>query len=186
MERQQLGSTFDSVRISDFTRIISNLPQFPPSAHCSKCLAGVIGQNVAVVQVALHGGAPNKNIGDAFLLVWKFPKGCTVEDIARVTSVPDSTGQEASAISAILLHRPVRSWQSCACCISCIDITDTVVSLRPTPENIHACVPMLLLPIQSCIAGKSSWLLCAPDAGQAWYKQAASRLRTELADSRGG
>lgn len=40
-------------------------------------------------QVALHGGAPNKNIGDAFLLVWKFPKGCTEEDIAEAaTSLP--------------------------------------------------------------------------------------------------
>lgn len=25
-------------------------------------------------QVALHGGAANKNIGDAFLLVWKLPQ----------------------------------------------------------------------------------------------------------------
>ena len=38
----------------------------------------------------MHGGAPNKNIGDAFLLVWKFPKGCTVEDIARMTSTSDA------------------------------------------------------------------------------------------------
>ena len=47
-----------------------------------------------LLQVALHGGAPNKNIGDAFLLVWKFPKGCTMEDIARVTSIPDSSNAE--------------------------------------------------------------------------------------------
>ena len=26
------------------------------------------------MEVSLHGGAANKNIGDAFLLVWKFPK----------------------------------------------------------------------------------------------------------------
>ena len=25
------------------------------------------------MEVSLHGGAANKNIGDAFLLVWKFP-----------------------------------------------------------------------------------------------------------------
>ncbi len=47
--------------------------------------------------MALHGGAPNKNIGDAFLLVWKFPKGCTMEDIARVTSAPDSESTEVSS-----------------------------------------------------------------------------------------
>ena len=27
------------------------------------------------MEVSLHGGAPNKNIGDAFLLVWKLPEG---------------------------------------------------------------------------------------------------------------
>ena len=26
-------------------------------------------------EVALHDGSPNKNIGDAFLLVWKLPPG---------------------------------------------------------------------------------------------------------------
>ena len=26
------------------------------------------------MEVSLHGGAANKNIGDAFLLVWKFPR----------------------------------------------------------------------------------------------------------------
>lgn len=56
----------------------------------------------AVVQVALHGGAPNKNIGDAFLLVWKFPKGCTVEDIARATAAPDTKELEASGSEAPL------------------------------------------------------------------------------------
>ena len=25
------------------------------------------------MEVSLHGGAPNKNVGDAFLLVWKLP-----------------------------------------------------------------------------------------------------------------
>jgi hypothetical protein len=31
--------------------------------------------------VSLHGGSPNKNIGDAFLLVWKFPKAFSFRDI---------------------------------------------------------------------------------------------------------
>jgi hypothetical protein len=35
---------------------------------------------------ALHGGAANKNIGDAFLLVWKFPKGFTARDLQEVTN----------------------------------------------------------------------------------------------------
>lgn len=41
------------------------------------------------MEVSLHGGAPNKNIGDAFLLVWKLPKGYTAEDIPR--PIPRST-----------------------------------------------------------------------------------------------
>jgi class 3 adenylate cyclase len=36
-------------------------------------------------QVYLHGGAPNKNIGDAFLLVWKFPDG--VDDAALASAL---------------------------------------------------------------------------------------------------
>lgn len=31
--------------------------------------------------VAIHGGAANKNIGDAFLLVWKLPKAFTMSDL---------------------------------------------------------------------------------------------------------
>mmetsp|Transcript_3670 Transcript_3670/g.4918 ORF Transcript_3670/g.4918 Transcript_3670/m.4918 type:complete len:841 (+) Transcript_3670:546-3068(+) len=33
------------------------------------------------MEVSLHGGSANKNIGDAFLLVWKFPKECTLEQV---------------------------------------------------------------------------------------------------------
>ena len=35
------------------------------------------------MEVSLHGGSPNKNIGDAFLLVWKLPKGYTSKDVPR-------------------------------------------------------------------------------------------------------
>mmetsp|Transcript_26704 Transcript_26704/g.65447 ORF Transcript_26704/g.65447 Transcript_26704/m.65447 type:complete len:926 (-) Transcript_26704:528-3305(-) len=33
------------------------------------------------METHLHGGSANKNIGDAFLLVWKFPKNITVEEV---------------------------------------------------------------------------------------------------------
>ena len=33
------------------------------------------------MEVSLHGGSPNKNIGDAFLLVWKLPQGFTSHDM---------------------------------------------------------------------------------------------------------
>lgn len=36
------------------------------------------------MEVSLHGGSPNKNIGDAFLLVWKLPKSFTSRDIPRM------------------------------------------------------------------------------------------------------
>ena len=37
-----------------------------------------------------HLGMPNKNIGDAFLLVWKIPETETYEDIDRNISIADS------------------------------------------------------------------------------------------------
>lgn len=37
--------------------------------------------HIVHTSVAIHGGAPNKNIGDAFLLVWKFPRGFNTRDI---------------------------------------------------------------------------------------------------------
>jgi len=39
------------------------------------------------MEVSLHGGSPNKNIGDAFLLVWKLPKGYTSCDIPRASEM---------------------------------------------------------------------------------------------------
>merc|ERR1712078_577492 len=36
----------------------------------------------------MHGGSANKNIGDAFLLVWKFPEGTTAADLKKVDSLP--------------------------------------------------------------------------------------------------
>jgi len=35
-------------------------------------------------EVSMHGGSANKNIGDAFLLVWKFPEMITLEDVEQV------------------------------------------------------------------------------------------------------
>lgn len=40
-------------------------------------------------EVALHGGAANKNIGDAFLLVWKFPRGTRLKDL-RLCATSDA------------------------------------------------------------------------------------------------
>ena len=40
------------------------------------------------MEVAMHGGSANKNIGDAFLLVWKFPEGTTAADLKNVDSLP--------------------------------------------------------------------------------------------------
>lgn len=39
------------------------------------------------VEVHLHGGSANKNIGDAFLLVWKFPKDIDADDIANCENI---------------------------------------------------------------------------------------------------
>ncbi len=37
-------------------------------------------------EVARHGGSANKNIGDAFLLVWKFPPEVAPEDVALIAA----------------------------------------------------------------------------------------------------
>lgn len=76
-----------------------------------------------MIQVALHGGAPNKNIGDAFLLVWKFPKGCTVEDIAKVTAVPDAAELEVSGFEAPAPLTCCLMWlQTCHMLAGCSDV----------------------------------------------------------------
>jgi class 3 adenylate cyclase len=54
--------------------------------------------------VTSRGGSANKNIGDAFLLVWKFPPGAvTPEDVAAVSAgtPPPSGPAAAAAISAV-------------------------------------------------------------------------------------
>lgn len=57
------------------------------------------------MEVALHGGAPNKNIGDAFLLVWKLPeqyavrRSLSVQDAALVAA-QDSGGDIAQDLAA--------------------------------------------------------------------------------------
>ena len=43
------------------------------------------------ISVALHGGAANKNIGDAFLLAWKFPQAITMEEIKTLSLQPYKT-----------------------------------------------------------------------------------------------
>ena len=37
--------------------------------------------------MARHGGSANKNIGDAFLLVWKFPDEVQPADVSRCITV---------------------------------------------------------------------------------------------------
>mmetsp|Transcript_2370 Transcript_2370/g.8710 ORF Transcript_2370/g.8710 Transcript_2370/m.8710 type:complete len:629 (+) Transcript_2370:185-2071(+) len=42
--------------------------------------------NIVHMEVALHGGSANKNIGDAFLVVFKFPSDVTVEDVMNTST----------------------------------------------------------------------------------------------------
>ena len=48
------------------------------------------------METHLHGGSANKNIGDAFLLVWKFPKDVTLEEVEH----PESAAPEKRAAIA--------------------------------------------------------------------------------------
>lgn len=54
------------------------------------------------MEVSLHGGAPNKNIGDAFLLVWKMPKGYTSKDIPKPSEVFGQPRPERGSFKAWL------------------------------------------------------------------------------------
>ena len=40
------------------------------------------------METHLHGGSANKNVGDAFLLVWEFPAEVTLEDVERPERAP--------------------------------------------------------------------------------------------------
>ena len=49
------------------------------------------------MEVHLHGGSANKNVGDAFLLVWKFPADVTLEDVERRAETRDAAKRDAMA-----------------------------------------------------------------------------------------
>ncbi|KAK9835000.1 hypothetical protein WJX81_003326 [Elliptochloris bilobata] len=52
------------------------------------------------MEVSLHGGAPNKNVGDAFLLVWKFPKGLSLRDLrAHMEQMPPAHPQLPGSVA---------------------------------------------------------------------------------------
>eukprot|EP00210_Caulerpa_lentillifera_P001909 g1836.t1 len=51
-------------------------------------------------EVAYHGGAANKNIGDAFLVVWKLPKNTRLRDI-RNQSIDESSCKDFRVYSTI-------------------------------------------------------------------------------------
>jgi class 3 adenylate cyclase len=51
-------------------------------------------------EVARHGGSANKNIGDAFLLVWKFPPEVAPEDVAAMAAGETPRDPAAAAAAA--------------------------------------------------------------------------------------
>ena len=51
------------------------------------------------MEVSLHSGSANKNIGDAFLLVWKFRKDITIEDVANAGRCPSDKREAMSKIA---------------------------------------------------------------------------------------
>ena len=64
------------------------------------------------MEVSLHGGAPNKNIGDAFLLVWKLPKGFTSRDIPRIKEQRKPSVEPEIVLSQTELHEHTRDGSS--------------------------------------------------------------------------
>eukprot|EP00891_Asterochloris_glomerata_P009900 jgi/Astpho2/9900/e_gw1.00152.86.1_t len=80
--------------------------------------------DIVHTEVALHGGSPNKNIGDAFLLVWKFPKGFTHRELAGMLSATDTDLVQARntadrALAAFIIIQAAIKRSSCLkrfCC----------------------------------------------------------------------
>ena len=53
-------------------------------------------------EVAQHSGSANKNIGDAFLLVWKFPACVTPDDVDALSSGgPPPSAEVSAAVAAV-------------------------------------------------------------------------------------
>jgi len=51
------------------------------------------------MEVALHGGSANKNIGDAFLLVWKFESNITLQDVQDINNIKESKRRHINAVA---------------------------------------------------------------------------------------
>lgn len=79
-------------------------------------------------EVALHGGAANKNIGDAFLLVWKFPRGTRAKDLRQCTT----SGSEPDLAVRKVRHRSDISllWQKKASNRFCQKLLDPFLVLQ--------------------------------------------------------
>ena len=58
------------------------------------------------MEVHLHGGSANKNIGDAFLLVWKFPKDITLDDVQH----PEKTTEDKRKRISIVANNALASF----------------------------------------------------------------------------
>ena len=51
------------------------------------------------MEVALHKGSANKNIGDAFLVVWKFEADVTIDDFANFKDLPEEKKRKIQEVA---------------------------------------------------------------------------------------
>lgn len=61
------------------------------------------------MEVSLHGGAANKNIGDAFLLVWKFPRFTRMQAAANSHQYQQQQYQHQQQLQSQALPPPESS-----------------------------------------------------------------------------
>mmetsp|Transcript_31759 Transcript_31759/g.38366 ORF Transcript_31759/g.38366 Transcript_31759/m.38366 type:complete len:784 (-) Transcript_31759:812-3163(-) len=57
--------------------------------------------HIVHMEVSLHGGSANKNIGDAFLLVWKFDKDIEKEEILEAARTGVTKGSKGERINKV-------------------------------------------------------------------------------------
>lgn len=83
--------------------------------------------------VATRGGAANKNIGDAFLLVWKLPKGLRSKDLQALSN--DGSNNRPWCSSSAGTGPPVVRHLSAYCWL----LSELGVSERLPCSNIQTC-----------------------------------------------
>jgi hypothetical protein len=103
-------------------RLTAHFGNFRPGQECLRedvmLFVNKVGQIVHDIVVA-NGGFPNKNVGDAFLVVWRPPEGglAAIADMEPEDNIADKVSASAPASTSssnARAHPPARVHTHCA------------------------------------------------------------------------